>query len=353
MSKKHFSWLLGLTVVVAAFAILLPRETTHENSVHASALLPGLEDQVNTIDWLRISAGGEAVATLKRSDGQWVLEEAHGYSADWPELQKLLLDLSEAQVVEAKTANPAYYDRLGVEDPGSPGAAGVLVEFHQSTGLPALIIGNTAQGRGGQYLRLADSEQSVLIDRELEVSRSFEGWMDSEIIDIAEDEVVEVALTFADGESVLIRKISADDANFELQNIPEGFEPESNWSVNSLAGGLSSLTLDDVVPDTEFDWTGATRFRVVTAGGLNVEADLLPVTTEEGNPPEFWMRLDAGLYITTIDAGVDPDAGETTAQRAEAINARVSGWAYRIPQYKHDAMSKRMEGLVKKIEAES
>ena len=123
--------------------------------------------------------------------------------------------------------------------------------------------------------------------------------------------------------------------------------------MNSLAGGLSSLTLDDVVPDTEFDWTGATRFRVVTAGGLNVEADLLPVTTKEGNPPEFWMRLDAGLYITTIDAGVDPDAGETTAQRAEAINARVSGWAYRIPQYKHDAMSKRMEGLVKKIEAES
>lgn len=353
MSKKHFSWLLGLTLVVAVLAFLLPSETVHENGIEASTLVPGLDAQLNDIEWLRISAAGATVATLIRTDGQWLVEEAHGYHADWPELHKLLLDLSDAQVIEAKTANPAYYYRLGVEDPNMPEAAGVLIEFHESTGLPVLIAGNTAQGRGGQYMRLSNSGQSVLIDRELDISRSLEDWLDRDIIDIAENEVVEVAVTQVDGEVVLARKISADDENFELQNIPAGFEPKSNWTVNNLAGGLSSLTLDAVVPSAEIDWNGAAAFRLLTADGLNVEAALLEVPGEVGASPEHWIRLEAGLYTTTVEAGVDPDGGEETAQRAEAINDHVAGWAYRIPQYKYSAMVKGMQDLVQEVEAES
>ena len=353
MSKRHFSWLLGLTVAVAVVAFLLPRETVRENGVEASALLPGLEASVNDIDWLRISAEGETIATLVRSGDRWVVEEANGYAADWPQVHGLLSDLAGAQVIEAKTSNPDYYDRLGVEDPGSSGAAGVLIEFRESAGLPPVIAGNTAQGRRGQYLRLADSAQSVLVDRELEISRGTGDWLDNDIIDISENEVVEVAVTPAEGEPVLIRKISADDQNFELQNVPEGQKPKSSYTVNSLAGGLSSLTLDDVVPAQDLDWNDAVGYRLLTADGLNVEADLLEVPAEEGGSPAHWIRLEAGLYTTTVDAGVDPDAAGETAKRAEEINQQVAGWAYRIPQYKFSAMNKRMDDLVQAIEAGS
>ena len=353
MSKKHFSWLLGLTVIVAVAVFLLPRETARDSGLEASALLPGLEEKVNDIDWLRISAEGETIATLARRDGNWVVEEAHGYAADWPQVHGLLSDLAGAQVIEAKTSNPDYYDRLGVEDPGSSGAAGVLIEFRESAGLPSVIAGNTAQGRGGQYLRLADSAQSVLVDRELEISRGTGDWLDNGIIDISENEVVEVAVTPLEGEPVLIRKISADDQNFELQNIPEGHEPKSGYTVNSLAGGLSSLTLDDVVPAQDLAWNEAVGYRLLTADGLNVEAVLLEVPAEEGGSPAHWIRLEAGLYTTTVDAGVDPDGAGETAKRAEEINQRVAGWAYRIPQYKFSSMNKRMADLVQAIEADS
>lgn len=352
MSRKHFSWLLGLTVVVAIVAFLLPRETVREEDFEKAALLPGLEGQVNDIDWLRLSAAGATVATLERRGEKWVVEEFHGYRADWPALQKLLSDLAAAQVVEAKTANPAYYDRLGVEDPMAADATGLLIEFRESTGLPAVVAGNTAQGRDGQYVRLLDSEQSLLIDRELEIPRLADGWVDAAIVDISEDEVVEVAVTHPDGEAVLIRKISADDANFELQNVPEGFEAGSSWTVNALAGGLSSLTLDAVAPSSDIEWTGATGFRLLTADGLNVEASLVEVPGEEGASAAHWIMLQAGLYTTTVDAGVDPDAGDETQQRAEALNQDVAGWAYRIPQYKYSAMVKRMEDLVKEIQAD-
>ncbi len=63
--------------------------------------------------------------------------------------------------------------------------------------------------------------------------------------------------------------------------------------------------------------------------------------------------MEAGLYTTTVDAGVDPEGGGETAKRAEDINQRVAGWAYRIPQYKFSAMNKRMDDLAKAIEADS
>jgi hypothetical protein len=331
MSKKHFSLLAVLTAVVVAIAFLLPGETARESGFEQEALLPDLEGQVNDIDWLRISAGGAVLATAVRREGQ--------------------SGLSSAMVLEAKTANPEYYGRLGVEDPGSSDGSGVLVEFAEVTGLPAVIVGNAAKGRDGQYLRLADSAQSVLVDVELEVPRAAEDWLEREVTDIADSEVVEVEITAADGESVLASKVAADDADFTLQDVPEGFEPNSNWAVNSLAGGLSSLRLEAVAPASNFDWAEAVRYRVLTADGLIVEAELVALAQAGDDGEEHWLRIEAGTRTTAVEDGMDEEAAAATAERAAAINARASGWAYRVPQYKFESMSKRMEDLVRETEA--
>ena len=76
---------------------------------------------------------------------------------------------------------------------------------------------------------------------------------------------------------------------------------------------------------------------------------------EEGEGGEArWVRLQAGLYTTALDSGVEDSEGNSeTIRRAETINGRTSGWAYRIPDYKFDAMNKRMADLVQAIEPES
>lgn len=348
MSKKHFSWLLGLTVVAAVIAALLPSETRHDSGFEKAGLLPGLESRVNDIDWLQISADDRTVATITRNGEQWVVEEAAGYRADWPKLQLLLSALAGAEVVELKTENPDYYERLGVQE------SAVRITFNESTGLQAVISGNTAQGREGQYVRLAGSPQSVLIDRELDIAATTLDWLEREIIDISDSEVVEMAITHADGEGVLAKKVSADDENFELQGIPEGFELKSDWSINSLAGGLSSLQMNDVMAATEIDWTGATRFRELTADGVNIEAQLVTVAAqEESGEAQHWLSLKASVYTTGLGNGIAEntaqDSGETR-ERADKINGRTGGWAYLIPENKYDSMVKRMEDLVQKVE---
>lgn len=353
MSRTHFSWLAALALVAVIIAFLLPGGEVNKAEFAEAPLLPELQDQANEIEWLQVtSAGGAVVVTLVRSADGWAVEEAGGYRADWEVLRPLISGLAAARVVEPKTSNPAYYDRLGVEDVNSPGATGLQLAFGPSTGLPAVILGNEAQGRDGQYARLADSGQSVLIDRSLELPADRSAWLDREIIDISENEVVEVEVRHADGGRIVARKASADDEDFVLEGVEEGFEPKSAYTVNALAGALSSLNLEGAAQAGQFDWSDAVRYRLLSADGLDVEVELLSISAapESEADEARWIRLRAGLYTTALDSGVE-SAGEQaeTKVRADEINSRVSGWAYRVPDYKFNAMNKRMEDLVQAV----
>ena len=359
MSRKHFSWLLFLTFAVAGLVLIMPGKTGRESGFGQSVFLPGAATKINDVDWLRLtSAGGVTIATLKRGGTAWVVEEASGYRADWQRLKSLLSGLSRAEVIEVKTARPEYYERLGVEDVNSPEASGVMVEFSGDSGIPALIIGKNAQGRDGQYARLRDTAESALINQRFDLSTERSDWLDKNVVDISDAEVVEVEVNHPDGESVKVVKASADDENFILEDIPDGKEIKSDWNVNALAGALSALALESVAPVDEFDWNDAIRFRLLTADGMLLELELLAVTsgadtgiTEETAEGEYWLRLQAGLYTTAINTVVeDADDTSATITRAEVINKRVGGWAYRIPKYKFDAMSKRKDDLLQAAE---
>lgn len=357
MSRKHFSWLLVVTLAVALLVLLMPGKTGRESALEKSRLVPALQQQANEIDWLRFSgAGGRTIATLTRSEGGWRVEEMQSYAADWERLRALLADLAQAEVVEAKTANPEYYERLGVEDVARDDAGGVRLEFAAASGLPAIIFGDRAQGREGQYVRVEGVAESALIDRYLDLPAQALDWVEREIADVADAEVVEFEVRHPDGDTVRARKASADDEDFVLEGIPEGRETQSAWTVNSIANGLSMLTLDGVAPADSVDWEGAVRFGLVTADGLRLDADLVRAEAgDEAESPEFWLRLEAGLYRTAVESGVE-GAAEPSAEaaamgdvtgRAQRINERVGGWAYRIPQYKFDAMTRRMDDLLK------
>lgn len=346
MSKKHFSWLLVVTVVIATLVLLVPGKTGRESSFEKHLLLPGLAAVVNELDYLRLTAGGgEVIASLERSGGQWRVLEASAYPADWVRLKSLLSDLSQAEVIEEKTSNPDYYSRLGVDNVATEGAGGVMISFSDETGLAALIAGNEASGRDGQYARLQSEARSVLLDRVLDLPHDRMQWLERDIIDIADSEVVEVTTRHPDGEVVNAKKASADDTDFVLQNIPEHGEIKSNWTVNSMAGSLAGLSLDEVAPDSEFDWSQAAVFTVLTADGLQVNAELL---MREELP---WIRLAASAYQTDEpDEQTGTQSGEQDTGRAQEISERVSGWAYKIPQHKADTMTRRMEDLLKQPE---
>ncbi len=352
MSKKHFSTLLLVTAVVAVLVLLVPGKTAKESAFQKHHLLPGLAALVNDIEYVRLTgAGGETIATLNRRGGKWLVAESSDYRADWTVLRQLLSDLAAAEVIEGKTSNPELYTRLGVEDVDGPDAEGLLIGFAEETGLPSLIVGNKAQGREGQYVRLSGSDQSALIDRALTVPGEMQQWLDRDIIDIQEGELVEISVIHPDGEQILLQKASADDTDFELQMIPEDREIKSNYTVNSIGGGMASLRLDAVVPASNIDWSNAVEIRVLTADGMRVSAKL--VSKED----QHWISLSASEYQPAgsgepVEPGTETDAPLEPAERVKRINVRVTGWAYRIPQYKAEVLTKQMDDLLKPLETD-
>ncbi|HLF29980.1 MAG TPA: DUF4340 domain-containing protein [Xanthomonadales bacterium] len=347
MSKKHVSWLLVATLAVATVLLLMPGKTGKESVFEVTPLVPGLDQRVNDIARVRIvRAGQQPVASMTRADRGWVVDEAHSYPADWARLKELLAAVAQAKVVEQKTSNPDYFDRLGVTDIAAGDSSAVLVEIGEGEEMLKLLVGNAAQGRERQYVRFADGNQVLLIDRLISVSGEAADWLERDIIDLAEAEVVELSLAHADGEKVSISKVSAEDTDFTLADIPKGRKVASSFGVNALGGSLAGLRLEAVKPDTELDWSQSTRLRALTADGLEIQAEF--ISAEESG----WLRLKAFAYAA--DEGESAQQyGETEAptaaereKRVKNINLRVSGWAYSIPEYQWKLMTKRKEDLL-------
>jgi hypothetical protein len=348
MSKKHFSWLLASTLLVTILILLMPGRTGKESEFVARPLVPGLDSTVNDVTRVRIiGSGNSTIATLVRGKDSWTVEEHQSYPADWARLRKLLFGLAQAQVIELKTSNPDYYDRLGLKDVSDPSSTAVLVEIGEGDSMTRILLGSIAQGREGQYVRFPDDGQAMLIDRSVEASNQAADWLLRDVIDLAEAEVVDVTITQPDGETVHVSRASADVTDFTLDDIPKGREVESSWAVNALGGSLAAVLLEEVAPVDQVDWSNATRLRVLTADGVEARAE---VVTVDG---KSWLKLEAFPYP---EQKTEPVEGATTdtavadqLKRIEGINLRVRGWAYSIPEFKAELMSKRKDNLLKPL----
>jgi hypothetical protein len=355
---RNFIYIVVLTALalggVAMFAI---HGTVPEQAEDQAFLPDSVTAHINDVDKVEIVAGGNRlVATLVMTGDQWRLEQMHGYAADWALLRDLLAGLALARVVEAKTDKPEYYARLGVEDIGAEDAAGLLVRLGIGGDTTEVIIGNETQGRSGQYARIAGQAGSVQLDREIAVAPEAMDWVESEIVDIDSVEVAEVEIIHPDAQRVLVTRVSAGQADFELADMPEGREPKSSWAVNSLGSALSLLNLEAVYPEGGIDWSEAARLRLLTFSGMEIIAEALE---RDG---EYLLRLEASQPRAAVaeanpEETTDPAAADIEMQAAadvaravDEINRRVSGWVYAIAQYKYEAMVKKPEDLLKPLE---
>ncbi len=358
--KRSFLFLAVLTslsvLVLWVFAI---KDSALETTGVNTLLLPEISKQINDVSRVEIiSAGNKPVATLLKTEHGWQLEQMGGYRADWKKLQTLLATLAQARVIEPKTDKVEYYTRLGVEDVAVEDAGSVLVMLSIGEQTTGILIGHQAQGRQGQYVRLQNSAASALVDREFVVSSERLDWADSTILDINASEVAEVEIIHAQGESLLVTKISADQTDFDLVALPRGREIKSSWAVNSLGSVFSMLNMETVRPVGDVVWNDAVKMRLLMFSGVEIMADM--VTAGD----EYLLRLHASHPAADVVNKQTKDQQDAVAQQAaekraendvamivEDINQKTTAWAYGISKQKYDAMVKTPEDLLKPLES--
>src|SRR5262249_36367747 len=156
-------------------------------------------------------------------------------------LRQNLRALAEAKILETKTANPAFYDKLGVLDVADPKATGLAITVSASgKDLGTLILGD-AKGTKQRYARRASEAQSYLLDRDPTLPKTAAQWLDAGILDVRGNRVRQVTIKHPDGEVVAISKPNADAMNFDVAGVPKGRELLYPGVANVIGNALREL----------------------------------------------------------------------------------------------------------------
>lgn len=383
---------LRLLIVVAVFAALLawwlnlgdPRRGVPPEV--GQPVFPGLSDRLDRLQAFRLSAK-EPLLTIERGgeEGTFVVRERHGYPADLGKLRGYLLRLSEARLLEPKTSNPERFGELGLAEPDAAEGAATRLELVFSDGEQSILIGRYNGQGSGTFIRRAGENQSWLASGDLTLEREPARWIARDLIDVTSAKVKRLELKRPDGESIRAAKSKEEDAHFTVENLPAGRELSGEWAPSGLAGLLSSLQADDVLPAAEhpvpedalalsYETFDGRRFAMRLwkkddAHFLTISAELLPeealaatspagaeAATEASDEAEEKPAQPEGEKSAAPANEAEEKASaeqqekptrEALAREVERFNARVKDWVYRIPAWKFSAVDKRMEDLLK------
>lgn len=401
--SKHKLVVLAVVAALGVGAALWSTQTRKpvQETAAASPLVPGLQDGINNVSGLRIVLpGNSTVATIERGDAGWTLKERGGYAVDTAKVRDLLVALASAKRVEQKTSNPELYDKLGLVDIDKADASGAQVEIDGLAQPTRLILGQNVVRGTGTFVRAAGEAQSWQIDANIAIERAPAKWLQPEIVDIAAARVVSASVKHPEGAPIeIVKSDGSGSAEFVLRNVPKGREAESTFAADALAGLLSGLRLDDVVPAAQAE-PGEAKTSIATfhlddgttvtltswkAGDHTLAR--LAATLDEAKAAAFVEQAQAraakeAAATQAVDASAEPaadaaqDAVATTdtapaattepaatpaidpaadrEQRLAAIRTAVetmqadfAPWTYTLPTYKSSNLNKTLEDYLK------
>jgi hypothetical protein len=320
MNSKLLIRLAAVAVValIAALWIGARREPGTEIDGRR-ALVPGLKDAINDVATVRLlGADTKPLATLTKGEHGWSVAERGGYGADAGKVREFLLKLADAELIEAKTANPELHKKLGVEDPSQKDAASVQVELVGGKAASKVIIGRfNGLGGDGTFVRAANDPQVWLAKGNLTVDKNAADWLKKDLTDIPSNRIQSVELT-RDGKTLTVSKANSSDANYQVADLPKGRELSSEFAANGLASLLAGLKFDDVAKrDTAPppDASAVRNARYVGFDGLIVSAQ----AWEKDGKDYAWFEasLDEAKAKADIARQQAKDKSEYEAKKAE------------------------------------
>lgn len=331
MTRKTVHTLIAIVVGLVLLLFVMQRGDRNEIGPGERLLLPGFASVANDVTEVQITRSESEAVVLVRNGERWSVTGRDGYAADLGKLKPLVIALAEAKLLEEKTSLPEQYDKLGVADPEN-GGSGVKVTLAGPDSTFSVILGDTA--REYRYARIADEATSYLIDRSPELPESPGDWLRPAVMDIPAMRVRQVIISHADGETMTIEKSEQEQTDFGVAAVPDGRELSYATVGNGIAGALGALELDDVRKAIDGEAVATTVFE--TWDDIRVTAAVV----EDGD--------DAWVAFSAEAASDEPAAGEQLA----TIRERVSGWQYRLADYKKNLLVRRWDDILRSVDEE-
>ncbi len=336
MSHRRFVALLVAAVAVLCGALYLgSRRNGTERGAEGAVFMPGLSRELGSVTEIDLRKGSPAPGvTLHRAGDQWTIAQRADYPADASKIRKLLLSLADAKIVEEKTADPANFSVIGVNDPGEPGAAGTDITVIAKDGKHGVIVGKPIGE--GNFARRGGENRSYTIEPGITADAEPRAWIDSHLIDVptASIQTVDEQLAASQGavspgaaaphatsQGYVLHRIKAGEEGFALEGAPPAgrklLEPKA---LAPSPSALSGLTADDVTAAADIDFS---------------------------KPSRAIFTLTDGNVITILGvAAGDKRWIQVTASKDAALDAKTQKRAFEVASYRFDAIFRPLEQLL-------
>ena len=340
----------------AAVVVLRQEAPRREASLLDQPVFPDLAERLATVATVELRRHNE-VATLRREGDTWTVAEKHGYPAVPSRVRELLVGLAELRLVEERTANTELFSRLGLEDPQTPGGTSVSITVKDGAGnaIASLIVGRrrvrtAANLPEAVHVRRPGELRAWLAEGALRPDTDPLLWLERDIIDIKRDRVARATTRRAGAAPVTVRRDSPGE-EFTLIDAAEGFVAD-RIRLDDLPSVLEFLSFSDVKPAQALaDAPTAGEARIETFDGLSVTIRLL------AHAEALWAKIavawappDAPVGAESAQAPLRPEA---LRAEAEALAARLGVWAFRLPDWKSEVLTYRLEDIAARQESPS
>jgi Domain of unknown function (DUF4340) len=361
MNQRSILVLASVAALLIA-VVIWNQWSTASGSGDRVLLLPKLAAELDQVESVSVTkAGNETVVEARRVQPAWVIANKDDYPADVAKIREALQTLSQARVLEPKTSNAELYSHLGVEPVDTPSASGVALTLSVDGSPQTVILGRT-EGQKYRYARLAEEAQSYLIDKDPKLPKAATEWVDPLIIDLDGARVHEVTVS-REGETLHVAKASRSDANFAVDNVPSGRELLYASVADTMASAMHNLRLEDVAKAGPDDGMPQIVTELRTFDGLVVTVNALRLEDQDwltfaaSYDPELaaaFAQLTPAEPPTTAGSEAEaaappaasPPANDPQAEM-EKLNARLSGWRYRVSTYQFGQLTRSMQDLLK------
>jgi len=348
MKQQRFLALLLAAVVVLGGGLWLSARRESPQETQGTALLPALAKSVNAVTSVQIRKGAaDPAVTLQSTPAGWVVAQRADYPADVTKLRKLLLALRDAKIVEVKTANPALFDVIGVDDPRKPGSTATEVTVLSPDGTQGVIVGKPVGE--GNFVRRAGENQAYSVEPSIAVDADPRHWLNASLLDLKSTAIQ--SLEFKPGAAgnqpaaagkpatgnpaTAAKPTAAAGQGYTLRR---GAAPDDTFSLGAVPAGRKALAAPALAPSQ------------TTFAGLEAE-DVAPVADIDfAHPAELIVTL-AGGNVVTLDGVVSGDKHWVTVQATKdpALTSKTKGRAFAIASYRYDAIFKPLDELLEPL----
>ena len=297
-----------------------------------SLMFPGLAGRLAQARRIEIVHQGKTLAIERSGDGPdaaWGLADRDLYPVQSRVLREFLTGLTELRLVEKRTADPAGFARLGVENPDMPDGTSNLLRVLDADGnsLAALVLGHRRVRTQGNvpetiYVRRPDQAQAWLAEGRLTVSADPQSLIDRDIINLAPARIAGVTVTRGTEHLEFAR-----DGDSLALTVPAEHPPLEPYRLEDIGSALDNLTLLDVRRAHE------------------------PPAENPGSQPPLgeavFTAIDGlAVHVTLFRDGKDLWARfAATGPDVRALAAKLNGWEFQIGVWKEKALLPTLEDL--------